>query len=225
MFDEKDSFKYGTIKYINNVKVELNFCLIGFELKLIPIDWQQTMSIVLNNKFVNEKFIWLKGNLVSEEAINIQVYAVQFINFILPNSSKFINVYASIYAISKGAYDISTSFKCIEFTGGILDVLYSVRQIQVFNNEKLSVKSKKKTIKSYKIRNDDEIETIKYYIKPSIKIGKMVDYGDTHTGFIFELKNNITIQNITKYYTYLCSMLSFLCRQSNIRYVLIMKKQ
>lgn len=217
----KIKFKYGTIKYINDIEVEIKFCLIDFELKLIPIDWQQTMKIVLDNKFVNEKFIWLKGEFISGEAVNIQVYAPQLVNFILPNSSKFINVGVSMYTISEGDYDISNSFKYIEFDGGILDLVYPVRQIQEFDYKRMSLKLKKKTMQIYKVSNDEEIETIKYFIKPSVKIGKMVDYKDTHTAFVFELKENIKIQSFFKYFIYLSNMLSFLCRQSNIRFTAI----
>lgn len=217
---EKDSFKYGTIKYINNVKVELNFCLMGFELKLIPIDWQQTMRIILNNKFVNEKFIWLKGNLISTEAINIQVYAQQFVNFILPNSSKFINVYASIYAISERTCDISTSFKYIEFSGGILDFVYPVSQIQRYDYKKLTVKIKNKRIKRFELKDNPNVEAIEYLIQPSIKMktGEIVDFSESHSIVILELKNNIFIQDFLDYYINLTSMISFLCRQSNIRF-------
>ncbi len=216
----KDNFKYGTIKYINNIKVELNFCLIGLELKLIPIDWQQVMSMVLSNRIINEKFVWLKGNLISGETINIQVYAPQFVNFILPNSSKFINVHASIYAISEGTYDISTSFKCIEFSGGILDFVYPVSQIQRYDYKKLTVKIKNKRIKRFELKDNPNVEAIEYLIQPSVKMktGEIVDFSESYSIVILELKNNISIQDFLDYYINLTSMISFLCRQSNIRF-------
>lgn len=212
------NFEYGTIWYINNIEVEIKFCLIGFELKLIPMNWNQTMEIVLKNKIVNEKFVWLKGELISGKTINIQIYAPQFVNFILPNSSKFINVHASIYAISEGAYDISTSFKCIEFSGGILDFVYPVSQIQRYDYKKLTVKIKNKKRKRFEIKGNSSVAAIEYLIQLSIKMkfGAIIDFSESHSILILELKNNISIQDFLEYYINLTSMISFLCRQSNI---------
>lgn len=217
---DDNQFRYGKISKINDVNVDISFYLNNFELKLIPQDWRSNAITIRENKLFKKDFVLLKGTLTSGCCITLQLYAPQLINFLLPNSEKVITTHVGIYSISSDDDDISEAFDKIEFIGGTLDLVYPVGQIVEYQIENQTWNLKQDNIKKmYDVKCGD-VDQVSYTIRPviSMKVGKIVDLNETHAIFEFVLNRKITIMEFVNYYNDLSNMLSFLCRQVNVRY-------
>ena len=197
------------------------FSVIDYKVSIVPKDddAKHYISTILNTRNLSKTLNkWIFGEIPLGGKVAFYAHEL-FATRILPQEGT-LYFYASMILNGDSNADIST-FKKIEFFGGIVDILYNPSKAETRFDESgtTGIKPSKDYTKEFKICIDSENIDVRLSVRVITSYGKgITDRSKSHSIWVFTFESPKDLGDLLKYYNHARAIFSFLTFTRNVSF-------